>query len=153
MDTKDAEMIDGVLVEPLKQIKDDRGKVMHMLRADSHLFTKFGEVYFSVVNPNVIKAWKRHKKMTQNFAVPVGAIQLVIYDSRQNSPTQGKIAILDIGENNYSLVKIPPMVWYGFKGVSSIPALIVNCSDIPHDPSESEKKPEDDKDIPYEWGK
>jgi len=44
-----ADMIDGVRVQELKQIADERGKVMHMLRADSPLFTKFGEIYFSVV--------------------------------------------------------------------------------------------------------
>ena len=42
-------MIDGVLVKQLSQIADERGKIMHMLRADEPHFEKFGEIYFSVV--------------------------------------------------------------------------------------------------------
>ena len=37
-------MIEGVILTPLKQIRDERGKVMHMLRADSDIFNKFGEI-------------------------------------------------------------------------------------------------------------
>jgi len=146
-------MIEGVVVQPLKQIIDERGKVMHMLRCDSPLFTKFGEIYFSQTNRGVVKAWKKHSKMTQNFAVPVGTIRLVIFDSREGSKTFGKVQVLEIGEGNYSLVKIPPLVWYGFCGLSDIPAVIANCSDIPHDPKETEKIEHNDPKIPYTWEK
>ncbi len=144
-------MIDGVIIHQLRQIKDERGKVMHMLRADSPLFTRFGEIYFSIVNPGVTKAWKRHLKMIQHFAVPVGNIRLVIYDNRNGSATNKKLQVLEIGESNYSLVRIPPLVWYGFKGISKIPALIVNCTDLPHDPIEVENLSDSDKRIPYNW--
>ena len=40
-------MIEGIIIKELKQIIDARGKVMHMLRCDSPIFTKFGEIYFS----------------------------------------------------------------------------------------------------------
>ncbi len=144
-------MIEGVIVEPLKQICDERGKVMHMLRADSPLFAVFGEIYFSVVNPGVVKAWKRHLEMTQNFAVPVGKIRLVIYDNREFSSTNKKIETLEIGENNYALVRIPPLLWYGFQGISRVPALIANCTDMPHNPDEVERLDVSDKQIPYNW--
>ena len=38
-------MIEGVIITPLKQIEDERGKVMHMLREDSKVFERFGEIY------------------------------------------------------------------------------------------------------------
>lgn len=50
-----AETIDGVVVKRLNQINDERGKIMHMLRCDDPLFETFGEIYFSVVYPGVIK--------------------------------------------------------------------------------------------------
>jgi dTDP-4-dehydrorhamnose 3,5-epimerase len=144
-------MIKGTIVKELKQIKDERGKVMHMIRSDSELFKGFGEVYFSVVNPGVVKAWKRHREMTQHFAVPVGAIRLVMFDDRDGSPTNGQVDALEIGEENYCLVRIPPGVWYGFKGTSKAPAMIANCTDIPHDPKETDKREESDDRIPYVW--
>jgi dTDP-4-dehydrorhamnose 3,5-epimerase len=143
--------IEGVAVQKLAQIADDRGKVMHMLRADSPIFTRFGEVYFSMVNPGAVKAWKKHLEMTQHFAVPVGGIRLVLYDDRADSPSAGRVEVLEIGEDNYCLVKIPPLVWYGFEGISSTPALIANCTDLPHDNNEVERLDSHDKKIPYDW--
>lgn len=143
--------INGVDVIPLKVIVDDRGKVMHMLRSDSPLFVNFGEIYFSVVNPGVIKAWKRHLMMTQHFAVPVGRIKLVIYDDREGLSSRSNIEVFEIGEDNYCLVRVPPLVWYGFQGLSSIPAVMANCTDIPHDPAEGERLESSDSRIPFRW--
>ena len=42
-------MIDGVRLTPLRIIGDERGSVMHMLRATDAHFAGFGEVYFSTV--------------------------------------------------------------------------------------------------------
>ena len=82
-------MIEGVIVEKLNVIEDGRGKIMHMVCRDSPTFTAFGEIYFSTINHGVVKAWRKHLKMTQLFAVPIGKIKLVIYDDRKNSPTYG----------------------------------------------------------------
>ena len=146
-------MIEGVVIQELKQIIDERGKVMHMLRSDSPLFTNFGEIYFSVVNFGAVKAWKQHLKMTQHFAVPVGSIRLVIYDDRKDSASCGNLEVIEIGEDNFSLVRIPPLVWYGFKGISSVPALITNCTDLPHDSDEVDRLDVLDIRIPYDWNK
>ena len=75
-------MIHGVEIHPLRQIPDERGKIMHMLRADARHFQKFGEIYFSVVYPGVIKGWHLHKRMTLNYAVIKGMIKLVLHDDR-----------------------------------------------------------------------
>jgi dTDP-4-dehydrorhamnose 3,5-epimerase len=133
--------IDGVHVSSLKQITDDRGAVLHMLRADSSFFMQFGEVYFSETNPGAIKAWKCHKKMTQFFAVPVGMIKFVFFDDRHESSTFDMFDEIVLGRpDNYYLVKIDPMIWYGFQNIIDKTALLVNCTDLPHDPGESETK-------------
>ena len=144
-------MIDGVLIKPLRQIPDERGKIMQMMRADDPHFKKFGEIYFSVVNPNVIKGWHLHTKMTLNYAVVSGMIKLVLYDSREGSPTKGELQELYIGEDNYALVKIPPGIYNGFKGIGVEPAIVANCSDIPHDPEEIQRMDPFSNDIPYDW--
>jgi dTDP-4-dehydrorhamnose 3,5-epimerase len=144
-------MIQGVTIKPLKVLSDERGQLMHMLRVDDDVFKKFGEIYFSVVNPGVVKAWKKHLKMTQHFAVPRGNIKLVIYDDRAGSVTRGTVQEIYVGQNNYQLVCIPPLLWYGFGAENQEPAMIANCSDIPHDPKEVELRPLDDPGIPYAW--
>lgn len=144
-------MIHGVLVHPLKQIPDERGKVMHMLRADDPHFERFGEIYFSMVYPGVIKAWHLHRRMTINYAVITGTIKLVLYDDRPDSPTKGALEELYVGESNYALVRVPLGIWNGFKGVGGIPAIVANCATIPHDPEEIVRLDPFDKKIPYDW--
>lgn len=145
-------MIDGVKVILLKQIPDERGKVMQMIRVDDPHFERFGEIYFSLAYPGVIKGWHLHKRMTLNYATISGMIKLVLYDSREHSPTRGQIQELFIGEDNYVLVKIPPGIWNGFKSIGTKPTIVANCATTPHDPEEIIRLDPFSKEIPYEWG-
>jgi dTDP-4-dehydrorhamnose 3,5-epimerase len=143
--------IHDVQVTPLRRMADERGAVFHMLREDSPVFERFGEIYFSLVYPGVVKGWHIHSRMTLNYAVPVGMVKLVCYDDRAGSPTRGAVQELHVGELNYALVTIPPLVWNGFKGEGAGPALVANCATIPHDPEEIERLDPFDNDIPYDW--
>ena len=145
-------MIDGIKITPLKQIFDERGKVMHMLRNDSEVFRKFGEVYFSSTYPGVVKAWHKHKEMTLNYAVIFGEIKFVLYDDRPDSPTKGNIQELFISPQNYILVTVPPLIWNGFKSIGTTQSIIANCADVPHKANEINRMHPTDKSIPYDWG-
>ena len=144
-------MINGVKLTQLKQLLDERGKVMHMLRADSDGFPGFGEIYFSCVYPGAVKAWHLHKRMTLNYAVPHGNIKFVLYDDRENSPTRGELQEIFLGPDNYCLVTVPPRVWNGFKGIGLTMAIVANCASIPHDPAEIDRLDPFSPDIPYSW--
>lgn len=144
-------MIDGVRIQPLRQIPDERGKIMHMLRRDDPWFQQFGEIYFSMVYPGVVKGWHLHKRMTLNYAVVVGSIKLALYDDRAGSPTTGETQEIVMGAGNYVLVTVPPGVWNGFKGVGADSAIVANCATEPHDPDEIVRKDPMTRDIPYDW--
>jgi dTDP-4-dehydrorhamnose 3,5-epimerase len=144
-------MIPGVQVQPLRQIADERGKIMHMLRCDAPHFARFGEIYFSCVWPGAIKAWHLHKAMTLNYAVPVGHIKFVLHDARPDSPARGKTVEYFLGESNYCLVTVPPGVWNGFKGLGDKMALVANCATLPHDPGEIVRCEPLNGPIPYDW--
>lgn len=147
-----SEVIYGVQQIPLKKIKDERGMVMHMLKTTDPHFKKFGEVYFSWTNPGMVKAWKKHLVMEQNYAVPIGDITVVLFDDREDSPTKGQVKEYAMGPEEYYLLTIPAEVWYGFKNPGLVPAMIVNCATLPHDPSEVVKTASsDDPSIPYAW--
>lgn len=145
-------MIDGVILTPLRQIFDERGKVMHMLREDSPVFTRFGEIYFSCTHPGVVKAWHLHKEMTLNYAVIYGEIKFVLFDDRPQSPTRGEIQEFFISPENYMLVTVPPLIWNGFKGIGTQAAIVANCSTLPHSLDELERRSASDVSIPYDWG-
>ena len=144
-------MIDGVLIKPLRKIPDERGTIMHMMRIDDPEFERFGEIYFSAVYPGVIKGWHIHEEMMLNYAVIDGMIKLVLYDERDSSPTRGEIQEIFLGRDNYCLVKIPPLVWNGFKGIGTERAIVANLATIPHRPDEIKRLDPFDKRIPYNW--
>ena len=146
-------MIHNVKIVPLKQINDERGKIMHMLKATDDHFTKFGEIYFSCAWPGTIKAWHIHKKMTLNYVAAFGKIKLVLYDDRQNSKTNGKIQEIFLSNDDHFLVIIPPMIWNGFTSADDNIAVLANCSDIPHDKSENLRMDFNDPKFPYNWSK
>lgn len=144
-------MIEGVKIRPLRIIPDERGMILKMIRSDDEDFQGFGEIYFSVVYPGVIKGWHIHKKMTLNYAVIQGMIKLVLYDERPESATKGEVQEIFMGRENYNLVTIPPMIWNGFKGIGTEPAIVANCATIPHDPDEIQRLDPFDNHIPYDW--
>ena len=122
-----------------------------MLRRDGDVFEAFGEIYFSCVFPGAIKAWHIHKRMTLNYAVPLGEIRFVLYDDRPDSPTRGEVQEMVLGPDTYCLVTVPPMIWNGFKGLGSETSIVANCATIPHDPDEIVRRDPMDSSIPYDW--
>jgi dTDP-4-dehydrorhamnose 3,5-epimerase len=144
-------MIEGVETFPLKRIPDERGMVMHMLKNTDPHFERFGEIYFSVIFPGVIKAWHLHSRMTINYAVVVGTIKLVVFDQRPDSKSRGQLQEIYVGESNYQLVRVPPGVVNGFTAVGGEKAIVANCADIPHDPTEITRIDPFTPTIPYDW--
>lgn len=144
-------LIDGVMITPLKQFPDNRGTVMHVMKATDTGFKGFGEVYCSTVYPGVIKGWHLHRKITLNYVVLSGMITFVLYDEREASPTKGAIQEIVMGDRNYVRVTVPPGIWSGFKCIGTEPAMVCNVIDLPHDPSEAQRCDPHDNHIPYDW--
>ena len=145
-------MIDGVKINKKKQIIDERGKIMHMLRVDDKEFIKFGEIYFSYTYPGAIKSWHRHKEMTLTYAAVSGKIKLVLFDDRKNSPSKGKLEEIFLSDEDYFTVTVPPLIWNGFKSIENKSAIVANCTDTPHSENEIERRKYNDPNIPYNWG-
>lgn len=144
-------MIEGVKIIQLRQIIDERGKIMHMLKATDSHFMKFGEIYFSCAWPGTIKAWHIHQTMTVNNAVVSGRAKLVLFDMRKGSPTQGELQEVFFGEDHYCLVQIPPGIANGYKAYGDKLVVLANCATEPHDPREMLRLPHNTPDIPYDW--
>lgn len=148
----DNSKINGIKIVKLNQIVDAKGSVLHMIKSSSPEYKNFGECYISEVYYNAIKGWKLHSKQTQNISVPSGKIKMVLYDYRKDSSSFNELIELNLGRpDDYNRVTIPPGVIYGFKGLSNPNALIVNCTDIEHDPNESTTLSIDDNKVPFLW--
>ena len=143
--------INGIKLTPLKKIYQSEGNIFHCMKKSDLGFKSFGEAYFSTVEYNAVKAWKKHTKMTLNLIVPIGEIQFVIYDDRENSESKGSFFETKLSINNYMRLTISPNLWFGFKGLGKDLNLLLNLADIEHDPKEIIRL-ELDK-INYNWDK
>jgi dTDP-4-dehydrorhamnose 3,5-epimerase len=141
--------IDGVLLTPLKVINVPGGDILHSMKCSDPGYSGFGEAYFSMIKPSMVKAWKRHRKMTLNLIVPVGKVRFVIYDDRQNSESGKKFLEVVLSRNNYYRLTIPPMVWIGFQGMDKYTSMLLNIADIEHTPEEADRK--EMNEIKYNW--
>ncbi len=147
------ELIDGVAVKPLKAIPDERGRVMEILRSDDAIFEKFGQCYVTTAYPGVVKAWHYHKVQTDYFCVVHGMMKVVLYDGRDGSRTKGSVNEFFAGVHNPVVIKIPPLVYHGFKTVSESEAVLINCPTEPYSAKDPDEYRLDahTKDIPYAW--
>lgn len=130
-------MINGVIISPLKIISASGGDVFHAMKKSDEGFKDYGEAYFSEIRPNDIKAWKRHRRMTLNLIVPRGQVRFVLADLKDNYQQSFQEIILS--RHNYCRLTIPPMIWFGFQGISKKTSLVLNIADLMHDPEEVDR--------------
>jgi dTDP-4-dehydrorhamnose 3,5-epimerase len=128
--------IDGVILSPLKIIENPLGDVFHGMKSSDSGFTGFNEAYFSTINFNQVKPWKKHLQMTLNLIVPVGEIRFVLYDDRTNSGSNGQFIDISLSKKNYQRLTVPPGIWVSFKGIGNTLNLLLNIANLKHDPQE-----------------
>ena len=140
-------MIKDVVITNLDVIPTPGGNVMHAIKDTSEGFMGFEEAYFSLIDKDAVKAWKRHKTMTLNLVVPLGEIKFVLFDDRDVSKMQFQEIILSL--DNYCRLTVPPMIWIGFQGLISERSILLNISNIKHNPEEIDRLEIDE--IKYNW--
>jgi len=146
-------MIDGVLTKRLNLIPDERGRLMEILRNDEDIFAQFGQVYMTTTYPQVVKAWHYHKKQDDFITCVKGMLKLVLFDNRETSPTRGDINEFFIGDDNPMMVKVPRMIYHGWKCISEGESLVINVPTEPYNRKEPDEYRLDPhvNDIPYTW--
>lgn len=144
------DMLDGMLESKINIIKSNSGLVFHALKNTDKGFMEFGEVYFSTIKKNKIRAWKLHQKMTLNLVVPIGEVLFIFKDNREDSKTFNKFYKIALSAEPYLRLTVPSGIWFGFKGLSSGLNLICNIADMPHDPNEVIRKEINEIEINWE---
>lgn len=144
--------INGVNITPLSIIDTKGGDVLHAMKMSDHGYSGFGEAYFSTIEPQAIKGWKRHKQMVLNLVVPVGTVRFILFDDRDNQDNVNRFQEVTLSiENGYSRLTIPPMIWVGFQGLGLQTSLVLNIANIEHSPEEVERK--ELAEIKFNWSK
>ena len=135
--------MDGVILTPLKQISNPKGDIFHAMKKSDIGFNGFGEAYFTTINRDDIKGWKKHTKMVLNLIVISGEVEFVIYDDAKRSFFSVKLS-----KNNYQRLTILPNLWVAFRGLDEY-NMVLNLASIEHNPDEAINRKL--KEIKYEW--
>ncbi|MFA6192504.1 MAG: WxcM-like domain-containing protein [Sulfurimonas sp.] len=135
--------MDGVTLTPLKQIHHPKGDIFHAMKKSDVGFDGFGEAYFSTINKDDIKGWKKHVNMTLNLVVPVGEIEFVLYDEDAK-----EFFTVKLSQNNYQRLTVVKGLWMAFKGVGEN-NILLNIANLEHNPNEAETLAIEK--IKYDW--
>ena len=119
----------------LKISTNPKGDVLKYLTRKNKNFKKFGEVYFTEIKKNKVKGWNFHKKCWCLLAVPYGKVKFTF---AENINSKKKTII--IGKKNYSLIVVPPRIWFNFMSIKKI-SLVVNTLNHVHNKNETLKIP------------
>jgi len=120
--------IEGVRVREMKNVIKSRGDVLcEVFRREWMLDDgDVDQVFQSIMNPGSISAWHVHQLTTDRLFASHGALQIVLFDGREHSPTHGRINEFRFGAARPALVVIPPGVFHGVRNISHEPALLLN---------------------------
>jgi dTDP-4-dehydrorhamnose 3,5-epimerase len=122
-------MIKDVIIKKLNKYEDARGWLTEIFRTDELAFNP-AMGYVSLTKPGIIRGPHEHVAQSDCFIfLGPGSFKLYLWDRRENSPTKGEALELTVGEDDPSLVVVPPGVVHGYKCVSDIPALSINLPD------------------------
>ena len=145
--------IEGVVVQPLKRIPDERGTILHGIRSDN-ILTPFGEVYFKRLYGGGVNGWHIHETLKLNYICVHGMIKLVLFDVRPDSTTKGNLMEIFFGDDNYCMVHIPCGIANASKGMTYPFAISCNVASEAHNPNLKYKRIDPHSgEIPYDWAR
>ena len=143
-------MIKDVVIKKLNKYTDERGWLTEIYREDEDNYYP-AMSYVSVTKPNVVRGPHEHKYQSDCFVfIGPGNFDLYLWDRRKNSPTNNKHVKINVGEDNPTMVIVPPGVVHGYKCVSKINALSIN---LPNKLYKGKNKKEEIDEIRWEEDK
>ncbi|GBE16934.1 hypothetical protein BMS3Abin15_00758 [bacterium BMS3Abin15] len=122
-------MIKDVIVKKLNKFEDDRGWLTEIYRSDEDNYNPTMS-YVSSTKPEVIRGPHEHVHQSDCFVfIGPGNMELHLWDNRGDSKTNGEYVKLTVGENNPTMVIVPPGIVHGYKNISNKNAWCINLLD------------------------
>lgn len=152
--------IKGVKFKMLKSHYDGRGFFREVVRHNDDVFTEgpFGQWSHSKMQKNVVKAWHYHHQQIDWWYIPVGQVEVVLFDYREDSPTYRTKMVFRMGETDRygddtheMCVKIPYRVLHGCRVLSDEAHLFYITSKT-YNPDDEGRLPFDSDEVPHDWG-
>lgn len=145
----------GVSVRTLPSHIDARGSVCELM--DPRWGWHPNPIVFSymfTLRPGFVKGWNLHKEHDDRYVILKGEMELVLFDSRPDSPTCGEICKIMLSENQRTIVNVPKFVWHADHNVGIEDVMVINYPTIQYDHVDPDKYrlPIDTPLIPHSFG-
>lgn len=146
-------ILEEVKVKKIKRFADDRGFFSEIIKEGEETFRSIKQTSYTETYPGVIKAFHWHRKQYDVWFPIKGSIQIVLYDLRKDSSTFKQTQVIYAGEDNPSLILIPPGVAHGYRVLGSQKAGLFYHTSEAYDPDnpDEERIPFDDIQIAFDW--
>ena len=145
----------GVSFRDASTIVDERGTLCEMYdeRWDWH-GAPLVSAYFCTIRPGVVKGWALHEEHEDRYFVMQGEMEVVLYDDRKDSPTQGLLSKVYLTELRRRLMNIPTGVWHADRNIGQKDVVLVNFPTAPynHERPDKFRLPIDTDLIPHSFG-
>jgi dTDP-4-dehydrorhamnose 3,5-epimerase len=148
--------IEGVLTNRTAVIGDDRGVILELvdLRQD---YWKDGVpyVYMGTCRPGRAKGWGMHRSHRDRYLILAGEMILVLFDDRDDSPTNGAIQEFYLTRDGLNQLSIPAGVWHAHLNPGSTDLIFANAPTQPYQHANPDKwrLPLENNRIPYSFAK
>ncbi len=145
----------GVVVRELKTHVDARGSVMEIYdpRWGIHPAEMVYAYAFTML-PGKAKGWGLHLEHEDRYVLLRGRMEIVFYDAREDSPTNGLEARFTMSEFDRCLITVPIGVWHANRNIGDIECVVINfpTTMYAHDNPDKYTLPLDTPEIPVVLG-
>ena len=145
---------DGVVLRDLVTHVDDRGSLCELVDERwAEIEEPITSSYMWTVRPGVIKGWNIHRETIDRYGLLFGQVEIVLYDERAGSPTEGLVAQLFLTDLRRQTLRIPAGVWHAIRGLGTTDAILVNFPTVLYDHADPDKYSiaVDDPRIPFQF--
>ena len=145
---------EGVVLRDVTTHFDERGWVVEVFdpRWGWHPEPMVFSYVFSI-RPGFVKGWGLHAEHEDRYFILMGTMEVVLYDERPGSPTEGLVAKVVLSEHRRRLMNIPAGIWHADHNIGEKEVVIINFPTIQYDHSNPDKYrlPLDTDRIPYRF--
>lgn len=149
-----APVIHDVRVREQPNIPTRNGVTAEAWRSDWGLGGALQQILVVHLRPAAISAWHRHARQTDHIYCIDGALRLVMYDARPDSPSHGVVDVRLLHPARPQLIVVPPGLWHGLQNLDPArDACFLNGFDraYQHDDPDEFRLPADTRQIPYRF--
>ncbi len=145
-------LIHGVTLTPAVTHADGRGTLCEILNERVHP-DPIVNVYQFTIRPGMIKGWHIHHLHDDRIFVSQGSLKVVLYDTRDDSPTFGMVNVIHRTEYHRNVMVIPAFVFHAHQNIGNTDVLCISMPTRGYDHSSPDvyRLPIGNDTIPYQF--